>query len=119
MAEGQFTGERCAYVYVMEDGTPIQLVLDRTIAEVVGTGLVLAQADDGSVSKPINFTPRGVYWQGELDGKQKRKFLPCSFPSPLYGNNVSAPVTIDGVVGRTTGRVGEKLSFARYCAPTP
>lgn len=119
MPEGQFTGERCAYVYIMDNGDAIQLVLDRTIAEVIGSGLVLAVADDGSAAKPINFKPRGVYWQGELDGKQKRKFVPCSFPSPLYGQNVSASVTIDGVVGRTTGRIGEKLSFARYCAPTP
>ena len=109
--EGQFLGNRVTYNYQMEDGTEIQLVLDETLGSLPGADLVPATTGDGSVPKPLRFKPRGVYWQGELGGKTKRKFVPCNPTSTLYLSNVSQELTIDGVAGKTTGRRGETLSF--------
>lgn len=112
MPEGQFLGTRTTYNYLMDDGTTeVQLTLDTTIGGIAGTGLSPATNGDGSIPKPQRFEPRGVYWEGTLNGSKKRKFIPCNRTSTLYAGNVSANVTIDGVVGQTTGRRGEKLSF--------
>lgn len=111
MPEGQFLGKRVTYNYQMEDGTEVQLVLDETLGSLAGADLVPAVTGDGSVPKPLRFEPRGVYWQGELDGKIKRKFIPCNPTGSLYLANTSQELTIDGVAGKTTGRKGETLSF--------
>lgn len=112
MPEGQFLGTRTTYNYTMDDGTTeVQLTLDSTIGGVANTALVPATNGDGSIPKPLKFEPRGVHWEGTLNGAKKRKFIPCNRTSSLYAANVSTAVTIDGVAGQTTGRRGEKLSF--------
>lgn len=113
MPEGQFLGSRTTYNYTMDDGTEIQLVLDSTIGGIAGAGLAPATNGDGSIPKPLRFEPRGVYWQGQLGSSIKRKFIPCNDAAALYATNVSTSLTIDGVSGITTGRRGEKLSFAK------
>lgn len=111
MPEGQYTGSRKSYTYTSDDGQKYRLVLDSTLAEVAGVNLPPSTQTDGGFPKPIRFKPRGVYWQGELDGTTRRKFLVCNLPSTLYGASISTELTIDGVAGKTTGRRGEKLSF--------
>lgn len=113
MPEGQYLGDRVTYNYQMDDGTEVQLVLDQTIATAGKQDLQPATTGDGSTAKPLRFEPRGVYWQGELNGKIKRKFLPCNPTSTLYLSNTSTELTVDGVPGQTTGRRGEKLSFPK------
>jgi hypothetical protein len=126
MPEGQFTGRRKAYIYTMDDGeTDILLSLDETLASVAESGLLLADAQSAEDSdpKPLRFEPRGVFWQGTLDGRIVRKFLVCgNTDATLYTQNTSQEVTIDGVDGKTTGKKGEKLSFVRIedgAAPAP
>lgn len=116
MPEGQYLGTRTTYNYQMENGDEIQLVLDTTIGSIASNDLVPATTGDGSTPKPLRFEPRGVYWEGELDGAKKRKFVPCNPTAPLYLSNTSTTLTIDGVAGRTTGRRGEKLSFPKLLA---
>lgn len=118
MPEGQFTGDRATYNYTMDNGTEIQLVLDSTLASVTNTGLTLASSGDGSISKPTRFEPRGVFWQGELGGKVKRKFIVCDNDSTLFASNTAQEITIDGVAGQTTGRKGEKISFPKLTGIT-
>lgn len=113
MPEGQFTGTRVVYNYQMDNGDEIQLLLDETLATAGAQDLQPAVTGDGSTPKPLRFEPRGVFWQGELDGKIKRKFLVCNPTSTLYQSNTSQTVTVDGVAGQTTGRKGEKLSFTK------
>lgn len=116
MAEGQFNGPRDRYVYVSDTGDNIILVLDKSNAELPGTGLVLFDpatppAGGGSYKAP-NFEPRGVYWEGTLDGVKKRKFIVCgTTDAALYDSDVRQPLTIGAAVGVTTGRKGEQFTF--------
>lgn len=112
MAEGQYTGQRKTYIYVSEDGTEYALKLDVTLAEIPGTGLITATQNNPGINKPLRFKPRVVFWEGTLNSRKVRKSIVCSFPSTLYGASSSAELTIDGVAGATTGRRGEKMSYA-------
>ena len=112
MPEGQFTGPRKVYEYTMDSGTSIQLALDETNGSLTGTGLTLAGATSTAGFAPPRFKPRGVYWQGDLNGSIKRKFITCNAGAALYNQNVSQALEIDGVPGKTTGRRGEKLSWS-------
>lgn len=116
MPEGQFTGSRQTYVYTNDAGEEYLITTDATLGDLENTGLVVATAANtaGASPAPKRFTPRAVYWQGELDGNVVRKRLVCgAAEADLYGSDISQAVTIDGVAGFTTGRVGEKLSFLR------
>lgn len=112
MAEGQFLGNRKAYVYTTDDGKTTILQLDDTIATLTGTGLVPYTNQTPDLPATYRFTPRVVYW--ESDDRKKRKRITCgTVSSSLYAKTVSAALTIDGVAGFTTGRVGEKISYLR------
>lgn len=115
MPEGQYTGNRAAYIYTSDSGTNIVLQLDTTLADLPGTGLVKAtNASLGdAIPKPQKFYPRGVHWQGILNGDVKRKFITCNTGSDYVESDVSQSLTIDGVAGFTTGRRGEKITFVR------
>lgn len=121
MAEGQFLGARKAYVYTSDDGTTeYVLSLDETLATLTGVDLENYTGQDGVIPAPKRFKPRKVYWQSN-DGKYRKKITCGTTDSTLYKANKSTTLTIDGVAGATTGRVGEKLTFVRAQAndPTP
>lgn len=116
MPEGQFTGPRSAYVYTTDDGKTTVLLLDETIASLTGTGLVPYTNQAIDMPATYRFNPRIVYWQSE--DRTKRKRITCGTNSAsLYAKTVSASLTIDGIAGFTTGRVGEKLSYLRGSTP--
>ena len=111
MPEGQFTGKRGIYAYTSESGTVYLLQLDETLGDIPGCGLTKANNSTAGSPAPRRFKARGVYWQGKLGQDIKRKFLVCGSNSVLYQADRSQKLTIDGVEGGTTGRIGEKLSY--------
>lgn len=113
MPEGQYSGQRRPYLYTSDSGEVFALLKDETLGDIAGTGLVRATtANIGNASPvPKRFMPRGVHWQGELDGDVVRKFLVCEATGTLYQGNAPQAVTIDGVAGTTTGRRGEQQTF--------
>lgn len=117
MPEGQFTGARAVYEYISDNAAVYLLQMDETIGSLSELGLTKATTDTTGIPAPKRFKPRGVYWQGELDSKVRRKFLVCSSTSSLFQSDNSSELTIDGVQGSTTGRTGESLSFLRLEAP--
>lgn len=116
MPEGQYTGQRQPYIYESDAGEAYIMLMDSTLAGLAGSGLVLATAANsaGATPAPKRFQPRAVYWQGELNGRIVRKRITCgSTDATLYQSDTSQALTIDGVQGSTTGRVGERLTFVR------
>jgi len=104
-----FTGSRSAYVYESDGGGQYALLLDEELAATAGTALVAYTNQTGVTPKPQRFKPRGVYWQGDTG---QRKFIVCGKnDAALYAKNSSTALTIDGVAGKITGRVGERQTF--------
>lgn len=116
MAEGQFTGKRSVYLYVSDSGQQYLIRTDDTLALLTGTGLVAATTGNSAAaqSPPKRFKPRGVHWQGTLNGRIVRKFIITNGgdSATLYSGGIVINVTIDGVSGSTTGRRGEVQSYA-------
>ncbi len=115
MAEGQFLGIKGAYVYVDDSARSYVIRRDQTLATLPGTNLRTATTADANLTLlPRGFEPRGVYWQGELNGRIVRKFIVCGTPiGGLYENSGSTDLTVDNIPGVTTGKRGEKASFIR------
>lgn len=113
MAEGQYSGQRRPYLYISDSGEVIALLKDETLGDLAGTGLTRATTANIGTATPMprRFTPRGVFWQGELNDKTVRKFLVCNATGTLYQGNAPQALTIDGVAGITTGRRGEQQTF--------
>lgn len=109
MAEGQYSGLRGNYEYTSDDGSEYIISTDRTLGAIPGADLQLATTGSDAVTAPKRFRPRIVYWQGELNDRIVRKKIVCDSTSPLYQNNKSVALTIDGVDGFTTGRRGESF----------
>jgi hypothetical protein len=116
MAEGQYTGRRSAYLYTSDAGQQYLIRTDDTLATAAGTGLIAATTGNSAAaqSPPKRFKPRGVHWQGTLNGRIVRKFLICNGgnDASLYSSGIVINLTIDGVSGSTTGRRGEQQSYA-------
>jgi hypothetical protein len=121
MAEGQFTGKRSAYLYTSDAGQQYLIRTDDTLATLGGTGLIAATTANatGAQNPPKRFKPRGVHWQGVLNGRIVRKFIITNGgdSATLYVSGVVTSLTIDGVVGNTTGRRGEVHSYAALPSP--
>jgi hypothetical protein len=112
MAEGQFLGTRSAYVYTTDAEDLYILQLDDTLAALTGTDLEDYTGQADAKPAPKRFSPRIVYW--ESNDRSKRKRIVCGKgDSALYGQETSSKLTVDGVEGFTTGRVGEKLTYVR------
>lgn len=111
MPEGQFTGDKSVYLYTGDSGATYLLQLDSTLGDLAGCGLQKANTSSAGSPAPKRFKPRGVYWQGKLNDKIRRKFLVCAANSVLYQADRAQDVTIDGVSGSTTGRIGEKMTY--------
>jgi hypothetical protein len=119
MAEGQFTGARQNYIYENDAAEEYIITTDETLGSLAGTGLVVATTANvtGASPAPKRFTPRGVYWQGETDDRIVRKRIICGTgEAALYAADTSQALTVDGVAGFTTGRVGEKITFLKLSA---
>ena len=130
MAEGQYTGERRTYIYDNDGGDKSYLVvLDSTLASLPGTGLVEATPATNATASPLpkRYKLRCIFWQGVLGAGDTRRIVRkrvvCgSIDAPLYDSDISSQLTIDGVVGSTTGRKGEQMTFPRITgtdAPEP
>jgi hypothetical protein len=115
MPEGQFTGERGAYLYTSDAGNQFIIRTDKTLGDLPGTGLVAATTGNaaGAAGLPKRFKPRGVHWQGILNGKTVRKFIICGGgnDATLYVAGGVTALTVDGVTGNTTGHRGEVQSY--------
>lgn len=121
MPQGQFLGSRAPYIYESDSGQQYLLLLDTTLATLANTGLVAATATNaaGATPRPLRFKPRGVWWQSTTAGTPGRKFLICGdVTAGLYASQTSQAVTIDGIAGVTTGRVGEQLTYVRLPSGT-
>lgn len=114
-------GPKKKYKYTMDDGTVIKLRLDATYGDLAEAGLDELTTADNAGNKPLNFTPRVVYWQSDAeqdDGSGgtttaavRRRQIVCASDSTLYTSVDQQNLTIDGVSGFTTGRKGEQISF--------
>lgn len=114
MGLGQFTGPRLKYTYTSDSGAKYVLTLDETLV-VVGSGLSPYDpaTDAGYGPPPKRFKPRIVYWQATGAGfvGKRKKLVAGLAAEDLYASDVRQPITIDGVAGVTTGRIGEKITF--------
>lgn len=121
MPEGQYSGTKCTYEYVSDISAKYLIVLDETLGSLVGNGLILATETTTGTPAPRRFEPRTVFWTGIINGRNVRKQVICGTPdADYYATDVSQTLEIDGVVGRTTGRRGEKLTFVNICqTPAP
>ena len=123
MAEGQFSGKRSAYLYNSDTGQQYLIRTDDTLAALAGTGLVAATTGNSAAAQnpPKRFKPRGVHWQGTLNGRIVRKFIITNAgnTATLYTGGIVINVTIDGVSGSTTGRRGEVQSYVSLPSPAP
>lgn len=115
MPQGQFTGPKASYIYRSDNGTPFAILRDTDLALTDVTGLEpYTEGSEFAFSLPRRFQPRGVHWLGYIGDRPVRKFLICgSLNSTLYVTESSAPITIDGVVGYTTGKRGERSNYIR------
>lgn len=113
---GNTLGNRRYFQYVDDNGSVFNILTD----EDLGTAGELTPATVGADQLPRRFKPRGVYVEAEIEGEKVRKFLVCSDTSAAYATNASTTVTIDDTQFQTTGRRGERVTFARFDAdPTP
>ena len=114
MADSQFLGPKEDFVYVTDTGTIIKMKRDPDLCPL-GTGLAAFDPANpgGAVSKPLGFSPRGVYWQSTAAGFEgRRKFLICgTAAAALYQSDAPQAQEIGGVAGVTTGRRGEQQRF--------
>lgn len=111
MPEGQFIGRKSKFIYTSDTNVDYKITLDRTLGTIANTGLTEDAAGTAvAPPPPKRFKPRVLYWQGVLDGRIVRKALVVN-RAALYNAPGSQEITIDGVVGRTTGRRGEALTF--------
>lgn len=117
MAEGQFTGRKRAYVYISDTNDTYIIRRDATLGDLAGADLELATTSADGVNKPTSFSPRGVHWEGILNGRVVRKFLICNRTGEFYQLNQSVALTIDDVPGFITGRKGEVASFIKVEPP--
>ncbi len=106
---GNILGGRSYYLYTDDSGTDYSILQDDTLANATGGSL-----NDQNPAPPRRFEARGVYVEANIGGRIKRKFLICPLvTSAFYNSNTTQVFNIDGVDYSSTGRRGEKLSFAR------
>lgn len=118
MGVGQYLGPRLAYVYTADDSTTeYVLQLDSTLAALEGVDLESYTGQEGVSPAPRRFQPRIVYWESN-DGVYRKRLICGSTDATLYATNSSTALTIDGIAGKTTGRVGEKLTFLKAQSAT-
>ena len=113
---GNILGGRSYYGYTADNGDTYSILMDDSLATAVSGVL-----NDSNPAPPRRFSPRGVYVEVTVGGRLKRKKLTIPDPtSALYTNITTTDFVIDGVTYKSTGRVGEKITFARNAdAPDP
>lgn len=105
---GNTLGPRSYYLYTDDAAAKYSILMDVDNASAVGNVL-----DDTNPPPPSRFRPRVVHVEGTVDDNKVRKSIPVGSPTAaIYKTNSTAAVTIDGVQFQTTGRRGERLSFA-------
>lgn len=117
MPSDQTLGARKAYEYENDQGGKWLVTLDETLGNLSACGLSAATHDTTAVPKPVRAKPRHVWWESD-DGIYRKK-LTCNPEASAYKSNISTAITIAGIAGKTTGRVGEKLSFQRFAPLVP
>lgn len=109
-------GKSAKAQYTTDSGKKIIIKVPQYILDGGSHGL---QPTDGTeVAKPDRFKPRVVFWEGEIaavppatQNQVIRRSIPCNAGSALINSDAVTAHTLDGVVGATTGRKGEKVSF--------
>jgi len=102
---GNKLGKKKYYKYVSDSGTEYSYLTDIDLATASG-----AVADDSLPGFPRRFRPRATLLR-DATGSVKRLIMP-TIGAALYDTDVSGTVTIDGTEFKSTGRVGERMSFA-------
>jgi hypothetical protein len=118
-----FNGPKKAFIYYLDDGTYTVIRRDESNSEIAGLGGVewdpvspILGMDGTGTASPANlariqrFKPRYVNWQS-LDGSKTRKLV-CFNPQATLWASTTSSLTVDAEVGLTTGRVGEKITYA-------
>lgn len=118
MAEGQRLGRRASFVYQADDDQLVVLQLDATLGDLPNTGLTRYDGSQPVCKKFVGFEPRYVRWQVVLaDGSRATKKIVCNnVAGSYYKSEAPLQIDIDGDLGFTTGRIGEKFTYVR---PTP
>lgn len=122
MAEGQELGPKATYIYTTDSNDQYVITRDNDLSLPSITGLVLyTEGAPDLDTLPRGLKPRGVHWVGVGESNRFiRKFLICGTQdATLYLLKGSAPVTIDGIRGFTTGKRGEMKRLARRSASLP
>lgn len=108
MPTGNTLGARKYFKYESDSGENFSYLTDNDLGVVAG-----ATPDDTFAAFPRRFKPRIVYVEATIAGVKTRKSLivPTN-DSTLYAALSSQEIPIDSVTFKTTGRRGEKASFA-------
>lgn len=105
---GNTLGVRKYFRYTGDSGTDYSYLTDNDLGTAAG-----ATPDDSLPNFPRRFKPRIVYVETTISGVISRKALIVpTTDSTLYAPLTSQIITIEGQVFKTTGRRGEKASFA-------
>lgn len=121
MAEGQELGTKATYIYRTDANDDYVILRDITLAMPAISGLYLFEEGAPDLDNlPRGLKPRGVHWVGYSGTRLIRKFIICGTQdAPLFVLKSSAPVTIDGTLGFTTGKRGEMKRLARRSKTVP
>lgn len=106
---GNILGGRSYYQYTDDAGNNYSLLQDDTLANAMGS-----VPNDSFQNPPRRFEARGVFVEANVNGRIKRKFLIApTVATGFYAANTTTTFNIDGVDYNSTGRKGEKVTFAR------
>lgn len=106
---GNTLGPRGYYTYTSDSGVNYNILTDTDLATAMG----LTPGVSGNPQLPRRFYPRIVYAEATIGGRLVRKRLVAGTnDNTVYAAEGSTTVTVDGQTFTTTGRRGEKVTFA-------
>lgn len=101
-------GRRSWYKYKSDAGVEYSVLMDDTLAAVVG-----AELNDSLPNLPRRFEARMIHLESQEGDRKVRKSLICpEVTSALYARSTSTAVVIGTSTWALTGRTGEKQTFA-------
>ncbi len=115
---GNRLGPRATFVYETDSQENIVYQADRSVGLAVGNVLATTAERPSSINTRY-LTGRYVLLESAADPTVRKRVFIGDALNTLFAADSSQNVTINGVVFRTTGRVGEKVSFLTIDTPTP
>ena len=115
MAEGQFTGKRCAYKYTSDSSIVYLISYNSLLGDLSGNGLTRATTGENIPRKPKRLYPRVAYWLATVDERMIHKQLIIGTKTAAYyDSTVVQMLTIGGITGKITGTRGERIRKPCY-----